>query len=311
MTARRVLAIVGPTCTGKTALSLYLAQHFPAEIICCDSRNIYKGIDIASAKPSLKEQEQVPHHLIDVVEPNREFTAAEYAELAGKAIEEISERGKLPIVCGGTGFYAQALLEGLAIPNIAPDQELRRQLKNEEERNTGFLHRKLQDLDPPTAARLNPKDHFRLIRALEVSIKTGSPFSELAGQKESPYKVLWIGLSVKNRELLKTLIAARLKEQMEQGVLAELQKNIQSYQRNRLLTNTVNYRDLLKYLDGDLSLEQALAEIEKHNYQLARRQIMWFKRNAQINWFFVDEEKREKIELSARALAQQLLNQEP
>jgi tRNA dimethylallyltransferase len=294
----KVVAIVGPTCTGKTDLSLYIARRIPAEIICCDSRNVYKYFDIGSAKPTPVERSEVPHHLIDVAEPDEDFTAALYASLGKAALEEIAGRGRLPIVCGGTGFYARALLQGLAIPEVPPQKELRSQLQMQEKIEPGFLHRRLLELDPGTAQRLNPNDHFRLVRALEVCTVTGRAFSELARSREAPYQVLWIGLSIRDREKLKTLIKERLQEQMVQGMLAEVQELCRRFGRSQKLMNTVNYRDLCKYLAGELSMVDALAASCQHNYQLARRQMMWFKTNPEICWFYVDETFREKIELA-------------
>ncbi|MBX9721112.1 MAG: tRNA (adenosine(37)-N6)-dimethylallyltransferase MiaA, partial [Candidatus Obscuribacterales bacterium] len=177
MSKQKVVAIVGPTCTGKTALSLAVGRQFPAEIIGCDSRNVYKYFDIGTAKPSAEEQAEIPHHLIDVAEPQEEFTAAEFARQASKAIDDISARKKIPIVCGGTGFYARALLEGLGIPDVPPQPELREQFKLLEENDKGSLYRKLTELDPLTATRLNANDLFRVIRALEVCIVSGKAFS--------------------------------------------------------------------------------------------------------------------------------------
>ncbi len=294
---KKVLAIVGPTCTGKTALSIYLGKHIPAEIICCDSRNIYKYFDIGSAKPSNEERAAIPHHLIDMAEPDENFTAAQFAQLGQRAIEEITARNRLPIVCGGTGFYARALLQGLGIPEVPPQEELRAELKEKEAGDPGWLHKRLSDLDPVSAARLNPNDQFRLIRALEVCIVTGKSFTELASVHKAPYDVLWIGLSIKDRDKLKLLIKKRLDEQMATGMLAEVKELLNRFGSTQKMMNTVNYRDLLKYLAGELSMEQALTEAGRHNYQLARRQMMWFKSNPDINWFFVDELSREKIEL--------------
>lgn len=311
MPRAKVVAIVGPTCTGKTALSLSLARKLPAEIICCDSRNVYKYFDIGSAKPTEEEQNSVAHHLISVAEPDENFTAAEFARLASKAIDEIRGRAKLPIVCGGTGFYARALLEGLSIPEVEPDEVLREKLKEEETEEPGSLHRKLAALDPISAAKLNPRDLFRLTRALEVCLKSGKAFSELAHRNESPYDVLWIGLSIRDRDKLKELISRRIKEQMQMGMLEETKDLLKRFGPSQKLMNTVNYRDLLRYLSGELSLDEAISEAEKHNYQLARRQIMWFKTNPQINWFFVDELKRSSIEESALALLKRFLSEEP
>ncbi|MBX9688886.1 MAG: tRNA (adenosine(37)-N6)-dimethylallyltransferase MiaA [Candidatus Obscuribacterales bacterium] len=307
---QKVVAIVGPTCTGKTALSIQICKKLPGEVICCDSRNIYKYFDIGSAKPTKEEQVAVPHHLFDLVEPDEDYTAARYVRDAGKVIEEISARGNLPVVCGGTGFYSRALLEGLGIPAIPPQRELREKLAQDEEQEPGILHQRLCELDPKSAARLNPRDLFRLIRALEVCITSGKPFSEQASKVvEAPYEVMWIGLSIKNRDLLRELIHKRLEEQMRQGMLEEVQALVARFGASQKMMNTVNYRDMLKHLSGEFTLKEAVAEAEKHNYQLARRQMMWFKNNPLINWFYVDELSREKIELSVFEKLEQFISQ--
>ncbi len=309
MSKQKVVAIVGPTCTGKTALSLAIGRRFPAEIIGCDSRNVYKYFDIGTAKPSAEEQAEIPHHLIDVAEPQEEFTAAEFARQASKAIEDISARKKVPIVCGGTGFYARALLEGLGIPDVGPQPELREQFKLLEENEKGSLYKKLAELDPITAARLNANDLFRVIRALEVCIVSGKAFSAQIKTAEPPYDVLWIGLNMKNRDNFRPLMKKRIAAQMAQGMLEEVRDLAERFGHKQKMMKTVNYNDLLRYLDSEISLEEAVQEAEKHNYQLARRQIMWFKTNPKINWFYVDESSKEKIEQEVIQLVESFVSQ--
>jgi len=309
MKRQKVVAIVGPTCTGKTALSLQIGRKIPAEIISCDSRNVYKYFDIGTAKPSKGEQAEINHHFIDVVEPDQDFTAAQFAREGSRLIEEICARGKLPIVCGGTGFYARALLEGLSIPEVPPQKELRESLQKEEDNDHGLLHRRLSELDPITAQRLNPNDRFRLVRALEVCLTTGKTFSELARAVEAPFDVLWIGLSIRDREKLKVLIKSRVDQMILSGMLDEVKDLCARFGRSQKIMNTVNYRDLCKYLAGELSYDDALIEVYRHNYQLARRQMMWFKTNPKLSWFYVDESSREKIELEAFELIDQFILQ--
>ena len=310
MEKQKVLAIVGPTCTGKTALSLHIARQIPAEIICCDSRNVYKYFDIGSAKPSPQEQAEVPHHLIDVVEPDEDFTATMFADQANIAIADICSRGKLPIVCGGTGFYARALLEGLQIPQIGPQNDLRAEFKLEEEREPGSLYRKLGSLDPTTALRLNPNDLFRIMRALEVTIAGGKPFSEQTGSTEPPYDVLWIGLNIKDREKLKVLIHKRMQEQMDSGMLAEVESLLARFGPSQKLMVTVNYADFLKYFSGQYNLKEAVENAEIHNYQLATRQMKWFKTNPKINWYYVDETSFAEVQANVLNKIRQFMGSE-
>lgn len=309
MAKEKVLAIVGPTCTGKTALSIKLAQILGAEIICADSRTVYRLFDIGTAKPSAKEMQGIRHHLLDVADPEDEFTAARFSELANAAIKDITARKKFPIVCGGTGFYSRALLEGLSIPAVPPQTELREQLNREaDESGNSSIFQKLEKLDPVTAGRLNVNDRFRVIRALEVCLTTGQAFSDLAGKKEAPYEVMWIGLSLKDREKLRKLIELRIAEQMRQGMLDEVKRLYEIYGPSQKIMNTVNYRDLLRYLEGEISLEMAISDAERHNYQLARRQMMWFKTNPKINWFYTDEMPQDAIEAEITDLAKEFFD---
>lgn len=294
--AKPVIAIVGPTASGKTALSLKLAQSFPVEIVACDSRTIYRRMDIGTAKPSLEEQRAVRHHLLDVADVDQNYTVANYKEDAERAISDIHERGKIPIVCGGTGFYARALLEGLSIPEVPPNQELRDELNDFADKNGNEqLFARLAQLDPQSAEKLNANDRYRVVRALEVSITLGKPFSQAATLKPAPYPTIWIGLGVHNRQYIKDLIEKRLDEQINAGLLDEVKALLNDFGPTRALLNAVPYKEVIAYLDGNCSLEEARLDAQKHNYQLARRQIMWFRANENTNWFMVDVDDREKI----------------
>ena len=295
-TAKPVIAIVGPTASGKTALSLRLSKILPVEIVACDSRTIYRRMDIGTAKPSAEEQSAVRHHLLDVADVSEVYTVANYKEAAGCAVDDIHERGKIPIVCGGTGLYARALLEGLSIPEVAPNQQLRDELNEFADKNgNDQLLARLAALDPVTAERLNLNDRYRVVRALEVSITLGKPFSQAATLNPAPYPTIWIGLGVNNRQYIKDLIESRLDEQINAGLIDEVKALLADYGPTRALLNAVPYKEVIAYLDGNCSLAQAKQDALTHNYQLARRQIMWFRSNENTNWFMVDVEDREKI----------------
>lgn len=291
-----VIVIVGPTASGKTALSLKLAEKLPVEIVACDSRTIYRRMDIGTAKPSAQEQLQVRHHLLDVADVDQVYTAANYKEEATKAIDDIRARGKYPIVCGGTGLYARALLEGFSIPAVAPNIELRNQLNAlADEQGNDVLFEKLQSLDPVTAQKVNPNDRFRVVRAIEVSLALGKPFSEAATKIAPPYPTIWIGMGVKDRQYIKGLIEHRFDEQVNAGLMDEVRGLLADYGQTRALLNAVPYKEAIAYLAGEISIQQAREQSLIHNYQLARRQLMWFRTNEQINWFMVDTESRENI----------------
>lgn len=294
-----VIALVGPTASGKTALSLELAHLLNAEIIACDSRTIYKGMDIGTAKPSPQERSKVRHYLLDVANPDEIFTVAQFTELAKQAIDNIFSRGKTPIICGGTGFYAKALLGGLDIPKVTPQQELRRclNLLADTDGNEG-LYRRLQQLDPVRARQLNPNDRFRIVRSLEVSMATGQPFSQLVKKIDLPFHTVWIGLNVRDRNFLKELIKKRFYNQIEQGLIEEVERLLKLYGPSHTLVNTVNYKEVIEYLYGRQDLGETKEQCLLRNYQLARKQLIWFRANPEINWFHVDElETNELIEL--------------
>jgi tRNA dimethylallyltransferase len=303
-----VIAIAGPTCTGKTWLSLRLAEELGSEIIACDSRTIYKYMDIGTAKPSLGEQAQVKHHMLDLVDPEETYTVARYKDDAEPIIENLIENGKPPIICGGTGFYFRNLLEGLNIPAVAPQIELRQSL-NEIGDNQGnqVLHAKLQALDPVSADRINANDRFRVVRALEVSIVSGQPFSQLATKRDSSYKVIWVGLYCSDRTVLESLIQKRLIEQLEQGLLQEVQSLVSRFGHCHSLLHTVAYKEYVQHLDNEIDLQQAFALCARHTYQLARRQLMWFRSNEKFCWFAIDEIDRHQILLDVLLMARQAI----
>ncbi len=285
-----VVALVGPTCTGKTALACRLAEALGGEIVACDSRTIYRHMDIGTAKPSPAEQAGIRHHMLDLADPDETYTVAQYSEQAARAIAGAAGRGRLPIVVGGTGFYARALLQGLDIPPVPPDDELRAALNRlAESDGNPALHARLAAIDPLAASRIAPNDRFRVIRALEVSTVTGRPFSQWQRRVEPPYRTVWLGLTYGNRISLNQAIAARFRQQMADGLLAEVSALLERYGPCRAIMNTVNYKELVPYLAGQEDLSYAESQCLRHTCQLARRQLIWFRANPAINWLACDE----------------------
>jgi tRNA dimethylallyltransferase len=284
-----VVALVGPTCSGKTALALALSRKLEAEIVACDSRTVYRQMNIGTAKPSSSELSQTPHHMIDIVDPSQTYTVAQYKEEASAVLDEVLARRRLPIVCGGTGFYARALLEGLTLPAVAPQSELRKELQElADQQGNESLHSRLKELDPTSAARINLNDRFRLVRALEVCLVFGKPFSELAKRSEPAYRTLWLGLTTSDRKRLYQAIERRMAEQMQSGLVAEVTDLFKLYGPCRTLLNTVNYKEIIQYLQGECSLKEAQDLCIRHNCQLARKQLIWFRANPKILWLEVD-----------------------
>lgn len=307
---RLVVAVVGPTASGKTKLAIELAAALDGEVIACDSRTVYRHMNIGTAKPTMQERKGIEHHLLDVVDPDQVYTAANFKKDAAAVIEDLFTREKLPIVCGGTGLYSRVLLEGLNIPEVEPDETLRKELAElVKEKGVEALEEILEKLDPPSLTRIEKGDVFRLVRAIEVSQKLG-PFSQMATMQRPDFDVLWLFLNVHNREILREAIVKRLLVQEADGVIEETKALSQRFGLTRALLNSVPYKEYLAYLDGTMSLEQAREEAVKHNYQLARRQIMWFRKSPKSLeqkrlTFFIDEStEAERLSESMREILQ-------
>lgn len=289
-----LLVIVGPTAVGKTALALRLAETLAGEIISADSMQIYQGMDIGTAKPSAEEQQRVRHHLIDIISPAETFNVQDWVKLAEKAIEDITARGKTPIVAGGTGLYVNALLDGFLFPDTSADPELRKKLEARGERDPASLHAELAQVDPAAAARLHPNDLRRVIRALEVYYRTGSPISVLqkkAQRAHRPYDPLYIGLT-RDRADLYARINLRVDEMLQQGLLEEVkelkERFLDASRQNRAeLTalQALGYKEILWALEGQKSLEEAVEILKRDTRRYAKRQLSWFRRDKRIKWF--------------------------
>ena len=285
-----VIAIVGSTCTGKTRLSLELGMQLGTEIIACDSRTVYKGMDIGTAKPTPEERATVPHHMLDVIDPTQTFTTAQFKDHATPLVENLIENGRKPIVCGGTGFYFRNLLEGLQIPAVEPQTELRKELNDFADRNGNLaLHQRLQQLDAASAERINANDRFRVVRALEVTMYSGKPFSQLTARIEPPFDVVWIGLYCENKEVLSKMIKERIAQQIVNGLVDEVQSLYRQYGRCHSFLHTVGYAEIIQYIDGEITLQESIDLIALHTYQLARKQLLWFRSNKKIIWFATDQ----------------------
>jgi tRNA dimethylallyltransferase len=283
---RRLLAIVGPTASGKSALALRVAEAVPAEIVSCDSLQVYRGLDIGSAKPTAADRARVPHHLLDVANPDETFSAARYAESARAAIAAIGARGRLPIVVGGTGLYLRALLLGL-FPGPARDEGLRRRFEGMAERfGDERMHRRLGRVDPQAAARIAPRDRIRVVRALEVFALTGRPISALHGRSQplEGYATHLIGLSP-TREALRLRVTERTRAMLRAGLVEEVRGLIeQGYGATRAL-DAIGYRQARGVVEGRLTVAVAEAEIVRETMRYAKRQMTWFRHQASVAWF--------------------------
>lgn len=290
-TEQRLLVIVGATAVGKTALSLRLAQLFQGEIVSADSRLFYRGMDIGTAKPTPDEQALVPHHLIDICDPDETLTLAEYQRLAYATIERIQANGRLPILVGGTGQYVRAVVEGWGIPEVAPQPALRDALAA---LGGPELARWLRHLDPAAAEKLDPRNVRRVIRALEVTLLKGRPISELQRKNPPPYHIAQIGLH-RDRESLYQRIDARVDVMMAEGLLAELEGlRDRGYGRHLPSMSGLGYRQLWAYLAGEMALEEAVERIKFETHRFARQQSTWFRQDdPAIEWFESGEGEEE------------------
>jgi len=283
-----LLAIVGPTASGKSALGVSLAEQLGGEVVACDSTQLYRGFDIGTAKPSHSERRSVPHHLIDVLEPDDEATAGGYRHFALQVLEDLRKRTRLPVFTAGTGLYLRALLEGLAdVPQRS--EALRERLRSsEEEHPPGHLHRVLKRLDPEAAQKIAPADEQKLIRAVEVCLLARKPISEVHRSGRIPlegWRVLKIGL-LPPREKLNERIHARTDAMLAQGWKREVQALLESGLREDSKPfDFIGYRELRAVLRGEITLQEARAAIQQSTRRYAKRQLTWFRKEPDVRWF--------------------------
>jgi tRNA dimethylallyltransferase len=284
-----LIAIVGPTGVGKSRLGILLAQKFRGEIVNADSRQVYRLMDIGTAKPTLREMALVPHHIFDIIYPDGEFSLAQYRELALKTIDEIHKRGLIPLLVGGSGQYIWAILEGWTIPRIPPDQALRKQLENEAlEKGIDGLYQRLQDIDPAAAERIDKRNIRRVIRALEITLISGKPVSSLRIKTIPEYDTLVIGLTAPREELYRR-IDKRVDEMISAGLMDET-KNLMAggYDFNLPSMSSIGYKQMGSIIKGEVDEDEAIRQFKNANHRFVRHQYAWFKLDDQrIHWFDV------------------------
>jgi tRNA dimethylallyltransferase len=294
-----LVVILGPTASGKTSLSLFLAEQLRGEIVSCDSVAVYREFEIGTAKPALADRQRIPHHLIDVVSPtepgSRPMTAGDYARLARQALQEIHSRGNLPIVVGGTGLYLRAVLEGLFV-GPPRSEELRTRLRDRaDKRGAAYLHRILQRLDPKAAAAIHANDAPKVIRALEVSLSARRPMTGLWEQGRDPlqgFRILRVGLNP-NREALYQRINHRAAEMFQHGLVEETRELIARYGLGAGPLASLGYSQAAELIAGKITLEQAVAAAQQGHRNYAKRQMTWFRREPDVTWYqgFGDDQK--------------------
>lgn len=283
-----LVAIIGPTGIGKSKLAIRLAQNFNGEIVSADSRQVYCRLDIGTAKPGSLELSLVPHHLINIVNPDEDFSLAQYQELAWQAINDIQERSKLPLLVGGSGLYVRSILEGWRMPQVPPDAEFRHSLEKKAA-NLGRdkVYQELMKVDPVAAQRIDPGNVRRVIRALEVYKKSGVPFSQLQNKKgTSTYDTLIIGLTTNRQELYRR-IDLRVDEMIKQGLVDEVKKLVNmGFNFNLSAMSGIGYKQIGMFLRGELTLPTAVQQIKFETHRFVRHQYTWFRlKDERIKWF--------------------------
>jgi len=293
----KILAVVGPTAGGKSALALALAKRLGGEIVSCDSMQIYRGVDVGTAKPTPAEQREVPHHLIDIAEPETDFSVMDFVAAADVAVADILSRGKLPILCGGTGLYLDTFLRGAEPETPGADPAAREELRElAAERGQAYIHQLLREVDPESAKATHPNNLRRVIRALEIYRATGIPKSEWDRRSRlqpSRYCATVIGLSFSNRALLYERIERRVDQMIREGLIEETERLMRRgvFAVSRTAAGAIGYKELLPYCRGECDLESAVADLKTATRRYAKRQLTWFGAKPYVRWIPADDGK--------------------
>lgn len=291
---QKIVIICGPTGIGKTSTAIQLSQEFSGEIISADSMQVYREMDIGTAKPTRTEQELVPHHMINVVHPNEPFDAATFTKMADSVIRFLIQHNRLPFIVGGTGLYIKALIHGLFRARPADTGVISRLRKESDQFGSEALHKQLAECDPQAAARIHPNDSFRIIRALEIFEATGKPIStyhDLHRFSEKKYHALKIGLSCE-RETLYARINQRVDMMLDQGILGEVEQLLKKgYSADLKSMQSLGYRHMAAYLSGKITWDEAVNAMKQDTRRYAKRQLTWFKADPEIKWFTKDRIK--------------------
>lgn len=294
----RVLFIIGPTAVGKSKLAVELAKKLDGEVISADSMQVYIGMDIGTAKSSKEELEEVPHHLINIIAPDKPWSVSDFLNNAKQLIEDISSRGKLPIIEGGTGMYLNALIEGYSFPNIKKDEKVRLHLEDEaKKQGSPFLYEKLKKIDPETAEKIHFNDTKRIVRALEIYELTGQPMSKQATKDEANanFEPVIIGLDLERHELYKR-IEARVDDMLAKGLIEEVSGLIkEGYDPKLTSMQAIGYKEVAEHLHGKYKREELVNILKQNTRNFAKRQMTWFRRFKNVHWFDVEKTSFDSI----------------
>ncbi|MBE6785006.1 MAG: tRNA (adenosine(37)-N6)-dimethylallyltransferase MiaA [Ruminococcaceae bacterium] len=297
MTKPLVAVVVGPTASGKSALAVEIAKKYGGEVVSADSMQIYKGMDIATAKPAREEMQGIPHHLISIVEPTDSFSVNEFKIKATQAIEDILSRGKFPVVAGGTGFYVDTLVNNTEFLDYEKNDIRARLEEKAGQEGIAVLYGELKAIDPIAAERLHENDSKRIIRALEVYYSTGKTITEqerLSHLEESPYRFCIIGINARDRQVLYDRINLRVDLMLEAGLISEAREFF-SMPVSLTAKQAIGYKELKPYLDGHCSLDEAVERLKTETRRYAKRQLTWLRKRENINWIYIDSKSRDEI----------------
>ena len=287
-----VIAVVGPTASGKTSLSIEIAKRFRGQVVSADSMQIYEKMNIETAKPTDGEMQGIPHHLISFQPIDKKFSVAEYVTLAKECIEKIHNQGDLPVVAGGTGLYVDSLLQNIQFSKEEGNNEFRNELiEMFDQKGAEFMLEALREIDPQTAEKLHLNDKSRIIRALEIYKATGKTMTEqkiLSREEESPFEVLYIGINYRDRNVLYDRINRRVDIMLENGLLDEA-KDFYNIDADKTACQAIGYKELAPYFNGEKSLEDCLESLKIETRHYAKRQLTWFRKNENINWVYPDD----------------------
>ncbi len=300
------IIVVGPTASGKTSLGVELAKRFNGEVVSADSMQIYKEMSVATAKPTAEEMQGVPHHMIDFVSPDENYSVALYKDEAMKIIQDISSRGKIPVIVGGTGLYVSTLIDNIEFFDIQTDMELRERLmKRAEEEGTESLYDELKKIDPQAAEKIHENNSKKIIRALEVYYQTGKTITDQVERSKGKGAVLdpvIIGLNAKDRQVLYDRINLRVDYMVKDGLVEEAKRFYGLFERNTA-NQAIGYKELIPYLNGEEELNESLERLKMQTRRYAKRQLTWFRKIDNVNWINIDEySKSDLIDEAAKII---------
>ena len=308
-----VAAVIGPTASGKSDLAVEICRRFGGEVVSADSMQIYKGMDIATAKPTEEEKKNIPHHMMDFLDNASDYSVALYQQAASECIADIHLRGLLPVVCGGTGLYVDTLLNNVKLSEDSYDGELRSSLlKRAEDEGADKLLEEVRVFDPEYAEKLHPNNVKRIVRALEVYKTTGTTMTEQIklSKQTSPYDVCFIGLDAEDRQFLYDRIDRRVDIMLERGLESEAREYLASA-NGSTSAQAIGYKELQPYIEGEISLDEAVENLKRATRRYAKRQLTWFRRNERINWLYIDKyQKREDMLEEAFSIVEKFLKGE-